>query len=119
MNTYNFNLIEILRDEKDDDDEDEDVLINVNIADNEVAKQRVDLAKKKTSRYRAYNDDESADQFGMVCFQKFISSEIFSIFFSSIQTIYLNNMMKKRNHHFDLVRRSKDNRSNMNILFFF
>ncbi len=68
MNIYNFNFIEILRDEKDDDDEDEDVLINVNIADNEVAKQRVDLAKKKTSRYRAYNDDESADQFGMVCF---------------------------------------------------
>jgi U4/U6.U5 tri-snRNP-associated protein 1 len=55
----------ILRDEKDDDDE-EDVLINVNIADNEVAKQRADLTKKKTPGYRAYKDDESADQFGML-----------------------------------------------------
>jgi U4/U6.U5 tri-snRNP-associated protein 1 len=56
----------ILRDEKDDDDEDEDVLINVNIIDNEAAKQRVDSTKKKTHRYRAYDDDdENADQFGM------------------------------------------------------
>ena len=58
-----------MRDDK-DDDEDEDVLINVNIADNEVAKKRIDESKKKTSGYRAYNDDETADQFGMVCFEK-------------------------------------------------
>jgi len=57
-----------LRDEKDDDDE-EDVLVNVNVTDNELAKQRAELAKKKTPGYRAYNDDETADQFGMVCFQ--------------------------------------------------
>jgi len=61
-------LIEILRDEKDDDDDEEDVLMNVNIADNELAKQRADLTQKKTPGYRAYNDDETADQFGMVCF---------------------------------------------------
>lgn len=55
----------ILRDEKDNDD-DEDVLMNVNIVDNELAKERADLSKKKTPGYRAYNDeDESADQFGM------------------------------------------------------
>jgi len=66
--TYCF--LEILSDEKDENDED-DVLINVNIADNELAKQRADLAKKKTPGYRAYNDnDESPDQFGMVSFQK-------------------------------------------------
>ena len=53
----------------DNDDDDEDVLMNVNIADNELAKERADLSKKKTPGYRAYNDeDESADQFGMVCF---------------------------------------------------
>ncbi len=57
-----------MRDEKDDDDE-EDVLVNVNVTDNELAKQRAELAKKKTPGYRAYNDDETADQFGMVCFQ--------------------------------------------------
>ncbi len=56
-----------MRDEKDDDDE-EDVLVNVNVTDNELAKQRAELAKKKTPGYRAYNDDETADQFGMVCF---------------------------------------------------
>jgi hypothetical protein len=59
-------FLEILAD-TDKDDEDEDVLINVNIADNEVAKERVDLGKKKTPGYRAYNDDQSADEFGMVC----------------------------------------------------
>ena len=63
---FKFFFIEILRDEKDNDD-DEDVLINVNIADNELAKQRADLTKKKTPGYRAYDDNESADQFGMVC----------------------------------------------------
>ena len=57
--------IEILRDDK-DDDEDEDVLINPNIADNERAKLRVESAKKKTPGYRAYDDDEGVDQFGMV-----------------------------------------------------
>jgi hypothetical protein len=60
-------LIEILTDStKDDDDDDEDVLINVNIADNELAKKRTDLGKKKTPGYRAYDDTETADQFGMV-----------------------------------------------------
>ncbi len=50
----------------------------MNIIDNEAAKQRVDSTKKKTHRYRAYDDDdENADQFGMVCFEKFISSRIF------------------------------------------
>jgi hypothetical protein len=44
----------------------------VNIADNEVAKQRVDASKKKRPGYRAYNDDETADQFGMVCNQNFV-----------------------------------------------
>ncbi|CAF4855509.1 unnamed protein product, partial [Rotaria magnacalcarata] len=29
------------------------------------AKQRAELAKKKTPGYRAYDDSESADQFGM------------------------------------------------------
>lgn len=72
-----FIFIEILRDKKDNDDdedqddEDEDVLINVNIADNEVAKERVELSKKKTPGYRAYHEEESADQFGMVCFLSF------------------------------------------------
>ncbi|CAF0844189.1 unnamed protein product [Rotaria sordida] len=60
----------ILSDKKDDDDDDddgdEDVLFNVNIADNETAKERAELAKKKTSGYRAYNDNETADQFGML-----------------------------------------------------
>ncbi|CAF0871111.1 unnamed protein product [Adineta steineri] len=52
--------------DEDDDDEEEDVLINVNIADNEVAKQRADLAKKKTPGYRGYADeDDTPDQFGM------------------------------------------------------
>ena len=39
--------------------------------DNELAKQRADLAKKKTPGYRAYNDEdnETADEFGMVCYQ--------------------------------------------------
>ena len=59
-------FVEILGD-TDKDDEDEDVLINVNIADNEVAKERVELGKKKTPGYRAYNDDQSVDEFGMVC----------------------------------------------------
>lgn len=62
-----FVLLEILRDEKDDDDDDEDVLVNVNIADNEKSKERTELTKKKTPGYRAYNEDESVDQFGMVC----------------------------------------------------
>lgn len=63
-------FIEILRDEKDPDDDEEDVLINVNIADNEVAKKRVESSKKKTPGYRAYkddDDDDNVDQFGMVC----------------------------------------------------
>ncbi|CAF3360470.1 unnamed protein product [Rotaria socialis] len=51
--------------EDEDDNDDDDVLINVNIADNELAKQRAELAKKKTPGYRAYDDSESADQFGM------------------------------------------------------
>ena len=65
-------LVEILgegkksNNEDNDDDEDEDVLINVNIADNELAKKRVDLSKKKTPGYRAYDDTETADQFGIV-----------------------------------------------------
>ncbi len=70
----NYSFIEILRD---DNDEAEDVLINVNIADNELAKQRADLGKKKRPGYRAYDDTESADQFGMVCFIKLVSSYIF------------------------------------------
>ncbi|CAF0787426.1 unnamed protein product [Rotaria sp. Silwood1] len=53
-------------DEDDDNDNDEDVLINVNIADNETAKERAELAKKKTPGYRAYNEDETVDQFGML-----------------------------------------------------
>ncbi|CAF2325116.1 unnamed protein product [Rotaria sp. Silwood2] len=53
-------------DEDEDEDDDEDVLINVNIADNETAKERAELAKKKTPGYRAYNDEETADQFGML-----------------------------------------------------
>ena len=67
-----ISLVEILgegkksNNEDNDDDEDEDVLINVNIADNELAKKRVDLSKKKTPGYRAYDDTETADQFGMV-----------------------------------------------------
>jgi len=56
----------ILRDAKDDDDEEEDVLINVNIADNELAKKRADLTIKKTPGYRAYNDNETVDEFGML-----------------------------------------------------
>ncbi|CAF0730011.1 unnamed protein product [Adineta ricciae] len=52
--------------EDDDEDDDEDVLINVNITDNERAKERVELAKKKTPGYRSYNDDDDTpDQFGM------------------------------------------------------
>ena len=41
----------------------------MNIADNEVAKKRVESSKKKTPGYRAYkdDDDDDADQFGMVC----------------------------------------------------
>ncbi|CAF4233255.1 unnamed protein product, partial [Rotaria magnacalcarata] len=54
--------------EDEDDNDDDDVLININIADNELAKQRAELAKKKTPGYRAYDDSESADQFGMVCY---------------------------------------------------
>ncbi|UJR33324.1 hypothetical protein I4U23_020774 [Adineta vaga] len=53
-------------DDNDDEDDEEDVLINVNFADNELAKQRAEFAKKKTPGYRAYNDDsETADEFGM------------------------------------------------------
>ena len=64
-------ILEILSDKKegddDDEDDDEDVLINVNITDNERAKERVELAKKKTPGYRSYNDDDDTpDQFGMV-----------------------------------------------------
>lgn len=78
----------ILRDEKDDDDDDEDVLMNVNIADNELAKERADLSKKKTPGYRAYNDeDESADQFGMVClFFKIISQFLDILSFDLVQS---------------------------------
>ena len=74
-----YSLIEILRDEK-DDDEDEDVLINVNIADNEVAKQRADLTKKKTPGYRAYHDDATADEFGMVCIENSSVHQYISFF---------------------------------------
>ena len=66
INLYLFlSFLEILSDEKDEDDE--DVLVNVNIADNELSKQRVDSSKKKTPGYRAYDDNQTADQFGMVC----------------------------------------------------
>ncbi|CAF2062360.1 unnamed protein product [Rotaria magnacalcarata] len=54
-----------VEEDEDDNDDDDDVLININIADNELAKQRAELAKKKTPGYRAYDDSESADQFGM------------------------------------------------------
>lgn len=59
-------LAEILAEGKEDDDDEEDVLINVNLADNELAKERAELSKKKTPGYRAYADDETVDEFGTV-----------------------------------------------------
>lgn len=79
-----YSLVEILRDK--DDDDDEDVLINVNIADNELAKDRADLSKKKTPGYRAYDEDESADQFGMVCIQNLFIYTNISYYFRLVQS---------------------------------
>ena len=74
-------FLEIL--EENDDDADEDVLINVNMADNELAKERAELSKKKTPGYRGYADDDSVDEFGMVRNVKFrFCSSIFSFSFS-------------------------------------
>lgn len=53
-------------DHDDENDEDEDVLINLNMADNDKAKERIELTKKSRAGYQAYSMDESADQFGMV-----------------------------------------------------
>lgn len=36
------------------------------MADNELAKERAEMSKKKTPGYRAYNDDDTVDEFGMV-----------------------------------------------------
>ena len=71
-NRLTRNILEILSNsgkDGDADDDEEDVLINANIADNELAKERAELGKRKTPGYRAYDDDESAEQFGMVCYR--------------------------------------------------
>lgn len=83
-------FLEIIRDRKEDqdndDDDEEDVLINVNIIENESAKERAELAKKKKPGYRAYNDDESVDDFGMVSQSFFNIKIIFFIFYFIVQS---------------------------------
>lgn len=87
-------FLEIIRDRKEDqdndDDDEEDVLINVNIIENESAKERAELAKKKKPGYRAYNDDESVDDFGMVSqfFFQYKNNFLHFLFYSSIQINY-------------------------------